>query len=313
MQTILGAGGAIGIDLAKELMAYTDKIRLVSRHPVKVNEGDELFPADLTNAESVDTAIKDSEVVYLVVGFAYDINVWRKVWPTVMRNVIAACKKYQTKLVFFDNVYMYDREFMGHMTEDTPARPTSKKGQIRHEIAQILLDEVASGELTALIARSADFIGLTNSIPVELVYKNLAKGKKAQWLANAGKVHQFTFVPDAAKATAMLGNASDVWNQVWHLPTDHSRLTGKDWIELFAKAMNKEPRFSVIPNWMLSLAGIFIPLMRELKEMNYQNDRDYVFDSTKFEQRFGFTPTQPEEAIRYVVTRLNTRELTIIH
>lgn len=44
MQTILGAGGAIGIDLAKELLAYTDKIRLVSRNPVKVNAGDELFP-----------------------------------------------------------------------------------------------------------------------------------------------------------------------------------------------------------------------------------------------------------------------------
>lgn len=305
MQTILGAGGAIGIDLAKELTAYTDKIRLVSRNPVKVNANDELFAADLTNAESIDEAVKGSEVVYLVVGFPYDIKVWRKVWPQVMTNVIAACKKHNAKLVFFDNVYMYDRDSIGFMTEETPIRPTSKKGEIRRQIAQQLHDEMASDELTALIARSADFLGLTNSVPVEMVYKNLAKGKKAQWLASANKVHQFTFVPDAAKATAMLGNAPDVWNQVWHLPTAHSRLTGKDWIGLFAKAMNVEPKFTVVPSWMLNIIGLFVPIMRELKEMNYQNDRDYVFDSTKFEQRFGFTPTQPEDAVEYVVQKLN--------
>jgi len=308
MQTILGAGGAIGIDLAKELVAYTDKIRLVSRNPKKVNAGDELFSADLTNAESIDEAVKGSEVVYLVVGFPYDIKVWRKVWPQVMTDVIAACKKYNAKLVFFDNVYMYDRDAIGFMTEETRVRPTSKKGEIRRQIAQRLQDQMASGELTALIARSADFLGLTNSVPVEMVYKNLAKGKKAQWLADANKVHQFTFVPDAAKATAMLGNAPDVWNQVWHLPTDHSRLTGKDWIGLFAKELNAEPKFTVVPGWMLGVIGLFMPIMRELKEMNYQNDRDYVFDSTKFEQRFGFTPTQPADAVKYVVGKLKETE-----
>ena len=43
MQTILGSGGAIGIPLAKELLKYTDKVRLVARHPKKVNESDELL------------------------------------------------------------------------------------------------------------------------------------------------------------------------------------------------------------------------------------------------------------------------------
>ncbi|MBD0278259.1 MAG: NAD-dependent dehydratase, partial [Flavisolibacter sp.] len=33
MQTILGAGGAIGKELAKELYRFTDKVRLVSRTP----------------------------------------------------------------------------------------------------------------------------------------------------------------------------------------------------------------------------------------------------------------------------------------
>ena len=36
MQTILGSGGAIGVQLAKELTKYTNEIRLVSRNPLAV-------------------------------------------------------------------------------------------------------------------------------------------------------------------------------------------------------------------------------------------------------------------------------------
>lgn len=47
MQTIIGSGGGIGKPLARELKKnYTDQIRLVSRNPRKVNDTDQLFPAD---------------------------------------------------------------------------------------------------------------------------------------------------------------------------------------------------------------------------------------------------------------------------
>ena len=64
--------------LAKELVNYTDKIRLVSRHPRKVNESDELFPADLSNPAIIDQAVEGSDVVYLVVGLDYNIRVWEE-------------------------------------------------------------------------------------------------------------------------------------------------------------------------------------------------------------------------------------------
>ncbi len=44
MQTILGANGTIGKLLAKELMSYTDKIRLVSRNPIKSTKQTSSFP-----------------------------------------------------------------------------------------------------------------------------------------------------------------------------------------------------------------------------------------------------------------------------
>jgi short-subunit dehydrogenase len=45
MQTILGASGQIARELARELKRnYTDDLRLVSRHPQKVNDSDETLP-----------------------------------------------------------------------------------------------------------------------------------------------------------------------------------------------------------------------------------------------------------------------------
>lgn len=304
MQTILGAGGAIGHQLAKELIHYTSNIRLVSRNPKKVNDSDTLFPADLSDVSQVDKAIEGSGVVYLTVGFEYNSQAWRKYWPQLMRRVIGACKKYDAKLVFFDNVYMYDPKYVYHMTEETPVRPLSKKGAVREQVAQMLLAEIERKELTALIARAADFIGPVNSIPVETVYRNFLKGKKADWFADATKVHSFTYSVDAARATALLGNTPDAFGQVWHLPTDPTPMTGSQWIDLFAREMDVKARYREIPAWMLGTLGIFMPLMKELREMIYQYDRDYFFDSSKFTRRFDLQPTPPAEAVRQTIQAL---------
>jgi nucleoside-diphosphate-sugar epimerase len=306
MQTILGGGGAIGTDLARYLTRYTDKIRIVSRTPRKVNEKDELLAVDLTKRQSVFDAVKDSEVVYVTIGFKYDIKVWRMLWPPFIQNVIDACKQYKAKLVFFDNIYMYDRRYLGDMKEDTPVNPSSKKGYVRAQIAAMITDEFDKGELTSLIARSADFYGPgnVNSVLVTTVMKNFIKDKQAMWFARADKVHNYTYTPDAAIATAMLGNTPDAYNQVWHLPTTHEKFTGEKWINLIAKEMNVKCRYRVLPVWLFGLLGLFVPVMKELKEMAYQYDRDYFFNSMKFEERFKMVPTDVKEGLRATIKSL---------
>ncbi|MCX6148770.1 MAG: NAD-dependent epimerase/dehydratase family protein [Candidatus Kapabacteria bacterium] len=303
MQTILGANGTIGSLLAKELFSYSNKIRLVSRNPIKVNETDELFPADLTDARQIEEAVKGSEVVYLLVGFEYKLSIWQDSWPKLMKATIDACIKYNAKLVFFDNVYMYDINSIPFMTEEAKINPPSKKGKVRNEIADMLLNSIKSGKLTALIARSADFYGPNNktSVLLETVYKNFKKGKAANWLIDSNKKHSFTYTPDAAKATAILGITPDAYNQVWHLPTDSNALTGKEMVSLFAKEMNVKDKLTVLPMWILKILGLFIPIMREMPEMMYQSDRDYIFDSTKFNKRFNFTPTTYNEGVKQTV------------
>jgi nucleoside-diphosphate-sugar epimerase len=190
------------------------------------------------------------------------------------------------------------------MTEETPIGPVSKKGAVRAEIAGMLMDAVEAGRLQALIARSADFYGpaiQNNSVLTEMVFKPLAAGKRANWMGSVNHRHSFTYTPDAGKATALLGNTPDAFNQVWHLPTAADPFTGKTWIEAIAKEMGVTPKYQAAPKFLVRLLGWFVPIMREMVEMMYQYDREYVFDSSKFAERFDFQPTPYREGIRTIV------------
>jgi nucleoside-diphosphate-sugar epimerase len=304
MQTILGSGGAIGVELAKALQKYTSEIRLVSRNPQKVNPSDQLMSADLLNTDDVRKAVQGSSIVYVTVGFEYNLKVWKNSWPKFMKDVIAACKTFNSKLVFFDNIYMYDPNFLNGMNEETPINPPSEKGKIRAEIAQLILDEIKAGTLTALIARSADFYGpgiKNSSMLNETVVKPLKSGKKANLLSSSSFKHSNTYTPDAGKATAILGNTPDAYNQVWHLPTAANPYSGKEWVEAIAGELGVKPRFQVASKMMVRIIGLFVPVMKEVVEMMYQNDRDYVFDSSKFEKRFNFKPTSYTHGIKEMI------------
>ncbi len=298
MQTILGSSGVIGKELAKALPKYTNKTRLVSRNPQKVNKDDVLFKANLFNADETMKAVEGSEIVYLTVGLQYDINVWRSQWPSLIKNVIEACKQNNSKLVFFDNVYSYGR-VNGWMTEESPINPISEKGKVRAELNKMIFNEVEQGTLKAIIAKAADFYGPETPLSFVniMVFENFKKGKKAQWMLDVNKRHSFTYTPDAGKGTAILGNTESAYNQIWHLPTNKEVLTGKEFIELAAKAMGVKPDYMVVKKWMTQMLGLFNKVIKESVEMLYQNDSDYLFDSTKFEKTFNFTPISYEEGI----------------
>lgn len=302
MQIILGSGGAIGNDLAIELKSYTDKIRLASRNPKKINDDDELVKCNLTNPLDVDNAVKGCEIAYLTIGLPYSAKTWQEQWPGVMKNTIAACKKHKTKLVFFDNIYMYNPSKLSPMTEETEVLPSSKKGKVRAKIAQMVLDEIKEGKLQALIARSADFYGpgIKNSVLNEAVFNNLKLGKKANWFCLVNYLHNFTFTPDAAKATALLGNTAGAFGQIWHLPTA-APITGKEWIDKIANQLGIKPKTQIASKTIVQLIGLFNPVMKEFVEMLYQWENDYNFDSSKFENKFNIHATSIDDAIKLIV------------
>jgi len=300
--TVLGAGGSIGNTLTQELLQHKQTVKLVSRSGFSL-PGTTSEKADLTSYPSTLKAVKNSDVVYLCAGLPYRYEIWEKQWPRIMDYVIEACIKENVQLIFFDNVYMYGR-VDGKMTEETPYNPCSKKGEIRAKIALELEEEMSRGNINAIIARAADLYG-PHSVETSVLYlmmiKNLANGKKAQWMGSMTQPHSFTYTLDCAKALRLLADDSRAGNQVWHLPTANPGLTAEQWVKLIASEYKTTPKHMLIPKWMVKLLGYFDKTIGEVYEMLYQQEMDYHFDSTKFNSYFGFTPTPYEQGLRETI------------
>jgi nucleoside-diphosphate-sugar epimerase len=303
MHTILGAGGAIGTELARELARAGRPVRLVARNPRPVEGAGETVSADISDLDQTIRAVSGSAVVYLTVGLKYDTGAWRELWPRIMANAIEAAKRAKAKLVFFDNVYMYGKVVVP-MTEETPFNPCSAKGEIRARIATMLLDEIKAGGLEAMIARSADFYGphVKTSVLNLLVFEKLRKGSTALWLVNDSVPHSFTFTLDAAKSLVALADSPPAWNQTWHVPTAPNPPNGKQCVETVAREFGVAPKHRVLGRPLLRIAGWFSTDIRESYEMLYQSDSPYIFDSTKFSKAFRVEPTSYAEGIRHTAS-----------
>jgi nucleoside-diphosphate-sugar epimerase len=297
MQTILGINGVTGIEIAHVLLEKGIKVRGVSRRPFAGSW--EHVQADVMNFESLKHAVDGSEVVYCCVGLEYTVKVWQRDWLPLIENVIQACLAAKAKLVFIDNVYMYGL-VQGEMTEATPMKPSSKKGEVRKAVAEKLLDAFKNRGLKGCIARAADFYGpdCEKSLLTEAVFNNFQKGKTAQWFGYTNKVHSFTYTKDIGKGAVILGNDEKANGKVWHLPTAANPWTGQQIIDFVAKEMEQKSKIMTIKGFLLTILGIFIPILREFKEMMYQYEHDYVFNSVLFEKTFGMKPTLYEEGMK---------------
>jgi nucleoside-diphosphate-sugar epimerase len=299
MIAVLGAGGAISNELVKLLAARKLRFRLVGRSPAANSAAAEVIAADLAVRDQCARAVAGSTVVYLLAGLKYDRAVWAELWPRIMSNTIEACKQASSRLIFFDNVYMYGR-VAGAMTEGTPFNPCSKKGEIRAKIAATLMDEWKSGSLTAMIARAADFYGpnAKTGVANALVFEPMSKKQKSMCMVSDSLPHSYTYTPDAAGALIRLGETESAWNQTWHMPTAPDPPTASEFIRQAAAAMGVAANYRVLSRLMIRAYGWFNPVVGELHEMLYQNDAPYLFDSSKYERAFGFAGTPYAQGIR---------------
>lgn len=314
LNTILGGGGVVADQLAKLLVSEGENVRLVSRRGHTV-PGAAAMKADVSSVSQTLEAVKGSSVVYLCVGLKYDREVWAEFWPRIMANAIEAGKQSEARLVFLDNVYAYGK-VDGPMIESTTYNPSSKKGEIRASIATKFMEEVKAGNLRALIARAADFYGpLADkvAIPNTLVFRRLATGRKPNILARADTKHSYTFTLDIAGALSRLAKSENAYGQVWHLPTAPDPPTGREFAVLAAEAFGSKPEYAILARWMLKVGGLFDKTIYEVSEMLYQNEFDYIFDSSKIRDAFGLTATSYADGVRqtamsYKQTGTNQKE-----
>ncbi|MEV0061938.1 NAD-dependent epimerase/dehydratase family protein [Nocardia sp. NPDC050718] len=288
VQTILGANGQIGTELAHELhRRFTQDIRLVSRNPRRLHDTDELVTANLMDAEQTAAAVAGSEIVYLTVGLPPDAKLWADQLPVMMANTIAACEKHGAKLVFFDNTYMYPMNG-DPQTEQTRFAPAGSKARTRAAMATMLLDAMAAGRVEAVICRAPEFYGpgKTQSFTNAMVFEPIAAGKRPRVPSRDDTVRTLIWTPDASRAMALIGNTPSAYGQTWHLPCDDDRVTYRGLIELASASWGREIDYSVMKRPAFFFARLFNQGVRELWELLPRYEANNFFVSDKFKRAF---------------------------
>lgn len=314
MQTILGANGQIATELARELKRnYSDELKLVSRRPRKIHDTDLLEAADLLDAEQTARAVQGSSVVYFTAGLPPDTQLWEQQFPAMLHNALAASRTAGAPFVYFDNTYMYPQNAQ-LQTEQTAFAPVGRKGRVRAAMAEMVLSEMARGEIPVLIARAPEFYGpaQTQSITNTLVIDRLKAGKTPLAPVRDDRLRTLIWTPDASRALALLGNTPDAYGQTWHLPCDDTRPNYKQLIDWASQSFGRSSRSSrhhLLPRLVLSAAGLISKPVAELRELLPRYAHDNLFDSGKFKQAFpGFVVTSYRQGLALIANEFHRNQ-----
>ena len=302
IHTVLGAAGATGQAVIKELLIRNLKVNGVERS--KRSVGIKTIQADLLNLNETIKAIQHSTFVYLCVGLPYQARVWTKDWPIIMHNVIAACERYNAKLIFFDNAYMYGPEPLSQPFSEMHLQyPTTKKGLARKQTTDMLLDAIAKKRICAVVGRSADFYGehAVNSPFYISFIQNMLKGEAPKVLSDKRVSHTYAFTGDNGRALVQLALDNSAYGQVWHLPVGRA-ISFEEVNDIVNKILDTNFKLGYIPKAMRKFLSVFIPEIREVEEMLYQFQNPYEMNFDKFKQHFpDFQLTSYEDGLNRMV------------
>ncbi|HEX8857862.1 MAG TPA: NAD-dependent epimerase/dehydratase family protein [Actinomycetes bacterium] len=301
LHVVLGATGGAGGALVGELAGRGHQVRAVSRKPpAGLPAGVEPLAADAADPAQTRKACQGATVVYHCAQPPYER--WAAEFPTLTQSIADAAAAAGARLVYADNLYTYG-PVQGPLTEDLPARATTKKGRVRTLMAQRLLAAHRQGTLQVAIARSSDYYGPggANSVVGDILFGAAAKGERARWLGRLDVPHSLNYLPDVARALATLGARPEALGEVWHLPAAEP-LTGQAFVALIAAALGRPVKVTATSRLALRIAGLFDPRARESAEMLYQWERPFVVDASKFQRAFGpLEPTPHHQAVATTV------------
>lgn len=298
--------GPLGLAVAIELLKRGQAFKMVNRsgkRPAEIPASIEIIASDVYDAAKVRAVTQGAAVVYLCAQPEY--TEWPAKWPVLMQAFIEGVSGSPAKIVMGDNLYMYGDTDGQPVHEDLPNAAHTRKGQVRAEVAEMLLGAHRAGKVRATIGRASDFYGpgVRDSSVGDMAMAPALQGKAAQLIGNLDVPHTLTYIEDFGRALVILGARDEALGRAWIVPSPET-LTQRQWMTLVFKELGHAPKMAGINKFMLTLAGLFIPVAREGVEMMYEFDKPFIADHRQFMQAFGGEfgqPTPHPEAIKRTV------------
>lgn len=302
VHVVFGAG-QIGPLVAERLRSKGRRVRVVrkSRQPISVH-GVEIVRGDAMDPTFCSAAAGDAEAVYHCINTAYYAKVWEETLPRIQENLVAAAGRAGARLIVLDNLYAYGRTGGRPMDEGTPQQPTSRKGEIRARLHEALMEAAARGDVRVAVGRASDFFGPNagaGSHLGERFWRGVLAGRPGALLVAPETPHTYHFTRDVAAGLVTLGLDRGA-DGLFMLPCEPA-VTTRALVEHLAAALGRPIPVKRLPPVLVSALALVVPLLRELKEMQYQWEEPFIVSDAKFRARFGPLSTPLDRAARETV------------
>jgi nucleoside-diphosphate-sugar epimerase len=211
-------------------------------------------------------------------------------------------------LVTVGNLYGYGRatDSLGSraydvnhpMTEETPLATTGTKGAVRRRMWSDALALHEAGRIRAVEVRSSDYVGPgANSMLGDRAVTPLLRGKTVWMVGRTDCLHTWTFIDDVARTVVAVADNPAAWGRAWHTPSNEPRTIRDVLDDLARRAGVRRPAVRTLPYSALYAFGLVSPLMRELRETQYQFRSDFVMDSSAAQRTLDLSPTPWDKVI----------------
>ncbi|MBH8553207.1 NAD-dependent dehydratase [Nostocaceae cyanobacterium CENA357] len=296
LHVIFGTG-PLAKSVMRELLVRNKRVRMVNRSgKADVPSNVEIIASDAYNPDNTRLVTTGATVVYQCAQPGY--TQWPEFFPSLQASIVEGAAANGAKLVVGDNLYMYG-PVNGVLREDLPNAATTRKGRVRGQMTEALLDAHRRGIVRVAIGRASDFYGpeVLGSAMGDRVFSPILTGKPASAVGEIDLPHTYTFIDDFGKALVVLGEHDNALGQIWHIPNAET-ITTRQFITIAFEEAGHPPKISKMGKFMMRLGGIFIPEAREAVEMMYEFDEPFVVNHDKYVQAFGNHATPLREAIR---------------
>jgi hypothetical protein len=269
-------------------------VRIVSRHGNgPEHELIERVTADATDTDQLSSVAAGAVALYNCASPEY--HRWLTDWPPIASALLTAAGRSGAVLTIASNLYGYGPP-TGPITDTTPLAATHPKLRLRADMWRDALAAQEAGRIRATEVRSSDYIE-ANSILTYVLQKPLLAGKRAYIPAALDQPHSWSSIADVAKTLVTVATDERAWGRAWLTPTGPP-LTVRELATRFAEVVGApEPKLTTLRYPVLWSAGVFSPLIRELRTTHYQFAQPFVIDSSLTERTFGLTPTDVTTAL----------------
>jgi nucleoside-diphosphate-sugar epimerase len=297
---VVGAG-EVGSALASQLADAGKQVILVTRsgrgpeHPLIKR-----IAADASSLEELLSAAPKADAIYNCVNPPH-YNKWATQWPPLAKAFTDYALATDAVLVTCSNLYGYGPTTKT-LTEDLPLNGTWINSKVRAQMwldAKKLNDE---GLIRATEVRGSDYVspGMQSRFG-DRVVPILKAGKAVQLLGATDHLHTFTSPVDVATLMRTIALDKRAWGKAWHVPSNEPK-TQRQVVQDIAKELGiNDVKVGSVPNPILSMMGLFNPVIKELSNGSYMFNAPFIMDDSAARKTFGLKPTPWDVIIKNLV------------